>query len=51
MILTGAANIAIDGQGSTFIFHGDIVPFNLEDATNFMLRNFSVDWHRTIRTG
>lgn len=48
--LSGAKNITIDGQGSKLIFHGDIIPFNLEDATNIVLRNFSIDWARPFHS-
>lgn len=38
--------IEIDGQGSTFIFHGEIDPFVLEHSHNVTLRNLSIDWKR-----
>ena len=37
-------NIVIDGQGSTFIFHGRMIPFIIEGGANITLQNFSIDW-------
>ena len=37
-------NLTIDGQGSTFIFHGIMVPFFLENSENITIKNLSVDW-------
>lgn len=48
--LSGAKNITIDGQGSKLIFHGDIIPFNLENATDITLRNLSIDWARPFHS-
>ena len=39
-------NITVDGNGSRFIFHGEIVPFVLEQSEHITLKNFSIDWHR-----
>ncbi|AWG23709.1 alpha-galactosidase [Flavobacterium faecale] len=40
----GMNNLTIDGQGSTFIFHGIIIPFSIENSTNIKIENLSVDW-------
>lgn len=42
--LNSLKNIEIDGQDSEFIFHGEIMPFLLQDCQNIQLKNFSIDW-------
>ncbi|MBU2945747.1 right-handed parallel beta-helix repeat-containing protein [Zobellia uliginosa] len=42
--LLGFKNITIDGQGSTFIFHGRMVPFLIENSENITVTNVSIDW-------
>lgn len=42
--IVGLDHISIDGQGSTFIFHGRMIPFIIEDSKNIILSNFSIDW-------
>jgi len=37
-------NLTIDGQGSTFIFHGRMIPFLIENSENITIANVSVDW-------
>ncbi len=44
--IIGKKNITIDGGGSRFIFHGEIVPFVVENSEHITLKNFSVDWDR-----
>ncbi|MFA9389656.1 MAG: right-handed parallel beta-helix repeat-containing protein [Prolixibacteraceae bacterium] len=48
--LSNKKNITIDGQGSEFIFHGDMIPFNVENSSEIKLKNFSFDWHRTFHS-
>lgn len=48
--ISGRKSISIDAQGSEFVFHGHIIPFNLEDSENISLRNFSIDWQRTFHS-
>jgi hypothetical protein len=48
--LFGMQDLEIDGQGSSFVFHGYVVPFVLEDARGITLRDFSVDWARTFHS-
>lgn len=42
--IMGYENLEIDGQGSEFIFHGEVVPFLVENSTNVVLKNFAIDW-------
>jgi hypothetical protein len=44
--LVGRRNVVIDGGGARFIFHGEIVPFVVDQSKGVTLRNFSVDWER-----
>lgn len=37
-------NLSIDGQGSTFIFHGIMIPFLLDESKNVSISNISIDW-------
>ncbi len=37
-------NITLDGNGSLFIMHGDMIPFVLEKCENITLKNFSWDF-------
>ena len=37
-------DLTIDGQGSTFIFHGRMIPFLIDHCQNIKVQNFSVDW-------
>lgn len=43
-ILKNLENVTIDGNGSQFIFHGDISPFIVKDCKNVCLKNFSIDY-------
>ncbi|MBS0028178.1 right-handed parallel beta-helix repeat-containing protein [Chitinophaga sp. 22321] len=38
--------VCIDGQGSEFVFHETMIPFNVQNSVNITLRNFSIDWDR-----
>ncbi len=44
--VVGKKNITFDGGGATFIFHGEVIPFVVEDSENIVLKNFTVDWER-----
>ncbi|MFA5688279.1 MAG: hypothetical protein WC959_03925 [Kiritimatiellales bacterium] len=44
--VTGKKNIIINGGGAKFIFHGEIIPFVIEQSSAITLKNFSVDWQR-----
>ncbi|NMH86841.1 right-handed parallel beta-helix repeat-containing protein [Flavivirga sp. Y03] len=37
-------NLVIDGQGSTFIFHGKMIPFLIDMSQNITLKNLNIDW-------
>lgn len=39
------SDLTIDGQGSTFIFHGVIIPFLIANSKNITVKNLSIDWH------
>lgn len=36
--------LEIDGQGSEFIFHGQIIPFLIKQSFNIVLTDFTIDW-------
>ncbi len=42
--LIGINELTIDGQGSTFIFHGVMIPFLVDGSSNISIKNLSVDW-------
>ena len=42
--IDGFKNLTIDGQGSEFIFHDQIIPFLVENSHNITLKNFAIDW-------
>ncbi|WP_282122116.1 right-handed parallel beta-helix repeat-containing protein [Algibacter mikhailovii] len=42
--LNGFNNLDIDGQGSTFIFHGVIIPFLIDESSNVSVKNLTIDW-------
>jgi hypothetical protein len=42
--LFGLEGWTIDGDGSTFMFHGRICPITLESCQGTTLKNFSIDW-------
>jgi len=44
MPIIGLHDVTIDGQGSTFIFHGRMIPFLIENSSNITVTNLSVDW-------
>ncbi|TYA89223.1 right-handed parallel beta-helix repeat-containing protein [Seonamhaeicola marinus] len=43
-------NITIDGQGSTFIFHGVMIPFFIVNSENIMVKNLSIDWQDSFHS-
>ncbi|MBO0590125.1 right-handed parallel beta-helix repeat-containing protein [Cellulophaga sp. E16_2] len=43
-------NLVIDGQGSTFIFHGVMIPFLIEDSKNISVKNLSIDWYQSFHS-
>ena len=42
--MDGLKNIILDGDGSEFIFHGNMQIINLIRCENILIKNFSVDW-------
>ena len=38
--------LEIDGQGSLFIMHGEMLAVNVDGSKNIILRNFSIDWNK-----
>lgn len=42
--LFGFEDLTLDGNGSTFIFHGRICPIILDGSKKIVLKNFSIDW-------
>ncbi|WP_435314738.1 right-handed parallel beta-helix repeat-containing protein [Cellulophaga fucicola] len=43
-------DLTIDGQGSTFIFHGRMIPFLIDNSTNITVKNVSVDWAESFHS-
>ncbi|MBJ7881577.1 alpha-1,3-galactosidase-related protein [Gelidibacter salicanalis] len=43
-------NLVIDGQGSTFIFHGVMIPFLIEESENITVKNVSIDWAESFHS-
>jgi len=44
--LTGMKHVSIVGEGTEFIFHGRMMPFRIDHATDIRLNGFSIDWDR-----
>lgn len=44
--IIGFDDFEIDFQGSELIFHGMVMPFEIEKSSNIKLRNFSIDWEK-----
>ncbi len=42
--MEGYNSIEIEGNGSKFIFHGQVLPFLFEECANVTVKNLSVDW-------
>lgn len=42
--LEGWNNLVLDGGGSDFLFHGQMIPVSLIDSKNVVLKNFSIDF-------
>lgn len=42
--INGLKNLIIDGQGSTFIFHGRMIPFMVDQSDNIKIKNVTIDW-------
>ena len=48
--LDGFKNLTIDGQGSTFIFHGVMIPFFVDKSENITVKNLSIDWNEPFHS-
>lgn len=44
--LTGMKNVTVTGAGTAFVFHGRMMPFRIDHATDIRLEGFSIDWDR-----
>ena len=42
--MDGYTSIEIEGNGSEFIFHGQVAPFQFTNCEKVVVRNLSVDW-------
>jgi len=42
--LHGLNDFEVDGNGSLFIMHGEMVCFDIQSSENISIRNLSVDW-------
>ena len=45
-LLESFKNLTIEGNSASFIFHGEIIPFEIFKSENTTLRNFSINWER-----
>lgn len=46
LYLKGLRNITIEGNGSTFVFHGKMIGWLLDSCENIRIQNVSVDYER-----
>ncbi|MES2733801.1 MAG: right-handed parallel beta-helix repeat-containing protein [Bacteroidota bacterium] len=46
--ILGFRQVEIDGGGSSFIFHGKMIPFLIENSQNISLHHFSIDWAESL---
>ncbi|WP_222844080.1 right-handed parallel beta-helix repeat-containing protein [Saccharicrinis aurantiacus] len=42
--LKNANNLTVDANNATFIFHGRMIPFLVEESEEVMIKNVTVDW-------
>lgn len=42
--LEGRKNMTINGNGSTFVFHGSVIPFLIENSTNVKIENLNIEY-------
>ncbi|MDR3709923.1 MAG: right-handed parallel beta-helix repeat-containing protein [Capsulimonadaceae bacterium] len=48
MLIRGAAGLTIDGQGSRFVFHKDIVPIAVRASDDITIAGIEIDWAQTF---
>lgn len=49
-MLTGVKDLEIDGGGATFVFHGRMMPFLIENSQGVTLKNFAFDYRRPFQS-
>jgi hypothetical protein len=49
-MLAGVKDLEIDGGGATFVFHGRMMPFLIENSHGVTLRNFAFDYSRPFQS-
>lgn len=49
-MLKDKQNVTIDGNGSTFIFHGRIIPFLIENCNNIQIKNLTIDFAESFHS-
>jgi len=42
------SGLTVDGSGSTFLFHGRMVPVTVDQSQNITLKNFAIDWTQSF---
>lgn len=48
--IEGLKNLTVDAQGSTFIFHGVMIPFLVERSENITIKNVTIDWNEPFHS-
>lgn len=43
-------DLTINGRGSTFVFHGVMIPFLIEDSKDITVQNITIDWNQTFHS-
>lgn len=44
ILLEQLSNVVIDGEGSSFIYHGTMQPFTIDKCNNICVKNITIDW-------
>jgi len=44
IVIEGQTDLTVDGQGSTFVFHGPMQPITVDRSHKVLLKNFTIDW-------
>ncbi|MCG6188388.1 alpha-1,3-galactosidase-related protein [Maribellus maritimus] len=47
-LFEGAKNLVVEGNGSNFIFHGQMQPFTFDNCENITLKNIQIDWENPL---
>jgi len=48
--ISGARNFTIDGNGTELLFTGTVMPFNLRNSKNVVIKNITTDYKRTFQS-